>query len=89
MSALSTDSVPRGGVFVGVRSAGLSHAWLRPKQDSLWGPHAVSPERIGECLEDYIDTYNENPRSLVWTKPADKILKKVERARQALAAAAI
>ena len=36
----------------------------------------------------YIETYNEDPKPLVWTKPAAQILKKVERARLALAAAA-
>ena len=39
------------------------------------------------CLKDYIKTYNRNPRPLVWTKSAAETLEKVERARQALAAA--
>ena len=51
--------------------------------------HADPEADLEKCLRDYIGTYNENPRPLVWTKPADEILEKVERARQALAAAAI
>ncbi len=47
--------------------------------------HSVSD--LERCLRDYIETYNENPRPLVWTKSADKILEKVHRARQALAVA--
>ena len=39
------------------------------------------------CLKEYIETYNEDPRPLVWPKSASKILEKVERARQALATA--
>jgi len=46
--------------------------------------HSVN--HLERCLKDYIETYNEDPRPLVWTKPAGEILKKVERARQALAA---
>lgn len=46
-----------------------------------------SVQDLERSLKDYIKTYNENPRPLVWTKTADQILKKVERARQALAAA--
>ena len=47
-----------------------------------------SVKDLDKCLKDYIETYNENPRPLVWTKLADEILKKVERARKALAATA-
>ena len=47
--------------------------------------HSVG--HLEACLKDYIETYNEDPRPLVWTKPAAEILEKVERARQALAAA--
>ena len=46
-----------------------------------------SVQELERSLKDYIRTYNENPRPLVWTKTADQILKKVERARQALVAA--
>ena len=45
-----------------------------------------SVKDLERCLKDYIETYNKDPRPLVWTKSADEILRKVERARQALAA---
>lgn len=44
-----------------------------------------SVEDLEQSLKDYIRTYNEDPKPLVWTKSASEILKKVERARQALA----
>ena len=46
-----------------------------------------SVHHLETCLKDYIETYNEDPKPLVWTKPAAQILQKVERARLALAAA--
>ena len=45
-----------------------------------------SVKDLERCLKDYIETYNQDPRPLVWTKSAGEILTKVERARQALAA---
>ena len=45
-----------------------------------------SVDHLEACLKDYIKTYNENPSPLVWTKSASEILKKVDRARQTLAA---
>ena len=45
-----------------------------------------SVQDLERSLKDYIKTCNETPRPLVWTKSADEILKKVGRARQALAA---
>ena len=47
-----------------------------------------SVHHLETCLKDYIETYNEDPKPLVWTKPAAQILQKVERARLSLAAAA-
>ena len=46
--------------------------------------HSVG--HLEACLQEYSETYNEDPRPLVWTKPAAEILEKVERARQAQAA---
>ena len=46
-----------------------------------------SVDHLEKCLKDYIETYNENPKPLVWTKSAGEILKKVERAKKTLAAA--
>ena len=40
-------------------------------------------------LQDCLETCNEHPRPLVWTKPADEMLQKVERSRPALAAASV
>ena len=45
-----------------------------------------SVKDLERCLKDYVETYNRDPRPLVWTKSAGEILTKVERARQALAA---
>ena len=45
-----------------------------------------SVDHLEASLKEYIESYNEDPRPLVWTKPATEILEKVERAKQALAA---
>jgi len=37
-----------------------------------------------EAITSYIDEHNENPKSFVWTKKAEDILKKVSRAKAAL-----
>ena len=42
---------------------------------------------LEKSLRQYLDTYNENPRPLVWTKSTEEILEKVGRARAKLAAA--
>ena len=47
--------------------------------------HSVA--HLESRLKQYIETYNENPRPFAWTKSAARILKKVDRARKALAAA--
>ncbi len=39
---------------------------------------------LEQCIDNYIKTYNENPRPLVWTKSVDEILRKVERAKKTL-----
>ena len=36
---------------------------------------------LEKSLRQYLDAYNENPRSLVWTKSTEDILEKVGRAR--------
>ena len=46
-----------------------------------------SVPHLESCLKQYIETYNDNPRPFIWTKSAAQILKKVDRARRALAAA--
>ena len=47
--------------------------------------HSVT--HLESCLKEYLETHNENPRPFTWTKSAARILKKVDRARKALAAA--
>ena len=42
---------------------------------------------LEKSIRRYLDTCNENPRPLVWTKSSEEILEKVERARAKLAAA--
>lgn len=44
----------------------------------------TSVGHLEECLKDYLNTYNENPRPLVWTKSVEEIMKKVSRGRKAL-----
>ena len=56
---------------------------LTQKQSRRGVYHSVG--HLERCLKQYIETYNENPRPLVWTKSAGEILQKVGRARQALA----
>lgn len=43
-----------------------------------------SVAELEQCIHDYIETYNENPKPLVWTKSVDEILSKVERAKRTL-----
>ena len=45
----------------------------------------TSVPHLEKCLREYLRSYNENPRPLVWTKTVDEILEKVHRARAALA----
>lgn len=46
----------------------------------------TSVGHLERCLKDYLETYNDDPRPLVWTKSAAEIIDKVDRARQAMAA---
>ncbi len=45
----------------------------------------TSVAHLEECLKNYLDTYNENPRPLIWTKSVKQITDKVARGRSALA----
>ena len=45
----------------------------------------TSVAHLEECIKNYLETYNENPRPLVWTKSVEEITKKVGRGRRALA----
>lgn len=45
----------------------------------------TSVAHLEECLKNYLDTYNESPRPLIWTKSAKQITDKVARGRSALA----
>ena len=47
----------------------------------------TSVGHLEQCLKDYLETYHDNPGPLVSTKSAAEIIEKVDRARQALAAA--
>lgn len=44
----------------------------------------TSVPQLEQCLREYLRSYNENPRPLVWTKSVDGILEKVGRGRAAL-----
>ena len=39
---------------------------------------------LEKCLREYLESYNENPRALVWTKSVEEILEKVRRGRAEL-----
>ena len=45
----------------------------------------TSVAHLEKCIKNYLDTYNENPRPLVWTKSVKEITEKVGRGRRALA----
>jgi len=47
----------------------------------------TSVPQLEKCLREYLETYNEDPRPLVWTKSVAQIMEKVERGRAALAEA--
>ena len=44
----------------------------------------TSVPQLEKCLREYVKTYNENPRPMVWTKSVAEILRKVNRGRAAL-----
>ena len=44
----------------------------------------TSVPHLEQCLREYVHSYNENPRPLVWTKSVEEIVQKVRRARAAL-----
>ena len=44
----------------------------------------TSVPHLEKCLREYLHSYNENPRPLVWTKTVGEILDKVHRGRAAL-----
>ena len=44
----------------------------------------TSVPHLEECLREYVDSYNKNPKPFVWTKSVADILEKVGRARAAL-----
>ena len=44
----------------------------------------TSVPQLERCLREYLHSYNENPRPLVWTKTVEEILEKVRRGRVAL-----
>ena len=37
------------------------------------------------AIEDYLRTHNQHPKPFVWTKPADLILRKVQKIAERLA----
>ena len=45
----------------------------------------TSVPQLEKCLRDYLQSYNDDPRALVWTKTVEEIVEKVRRGRAALA----
>ena len=46
----------------------------------------TSVAHLEACLKEYVESHNQAPQPFVWTKPADEILAKIERAKKALPA---
>ena len=44
----------------------------------------TSVPHLEKCLREYLQSYNDNPRALVWTKTVEEIVEKVRRGRTAL-----
>ena len=44
----------------------------------------TSLPHLEKCLRQYLNSYNHDPRPLVWTKTVDEIVEKVHRTRSAL-----
>ena len=44
----------------------------------------TSVPQLEKCLREFLQSYNENPRALVWTKTVEEIVEKVRRGRAAL-----
>ena len=44
----------------------------------------TSVANLEKCLGEYLESYKENPRALVWTKSGDEILEKIHRGRAEL-----
>jgi transposase len=44
----------------------------------------ASVSELVAAIQDYIDRHNDDPKPFIWTKTADQIIEKVDRARQAL-----
>ena len=46
----------------------------------------TSVAHLEACLKEYFESHNKTLKPFVWTKSADKILEKIERAKKALPA---
>ena len=44
----------------------------------------TSVPHLEKCLREYLQSYNDNPHALVWTKTVEEIVEKVRRGRTAL-----
>ena len=44
----------------------------------------ISVEELENAIQQYLETYNANPKPFIWTASADHIFEKVRRGRQAL-----
>ena len=44
----------------------------------------TSLPHLEKCLHQYLNSYNDDPRPLVWTKTVDEIVEKIHRTRTAL-----
>ena len=44
----------------------------------------TSVPHLEKCLREYLESYNENPRALVWTKSVEEIVEKIRRGRTEL-----
>ncbi len=65
--------------------ANLVERWFRELTDkTLTHTSFTSVDHLIDTIEEWADTWNQNPRPYRWTKPAAEILAKITRARAAL-----
>ena len=60
----------------------MLNAWL--KLSHPMGVNLSHRQRLKEAIEQFLQAWNEAPRPFVWTATVEKIMVKIERARQKL-----
>jgi hypothetical protein len=58
--------------------------WFDPLSLHPWSGLQHFLKALIEAIFDYIDNNNQNPHVFVWTAPADKIMNKIAKCKEAL-----